>query len=149
MRTWGDLDGLGGRAEISPSRFRRDPLNFAQFEHAVDAAQIFPTPCPRPGFRPSFDPHKKTCGSRILRKCWGRADFGRRRDFFAPLNFAWVEQNMAPARFGSSLGPGQVWPGPMLARAQVRDPKISDAKVQSFFQKVSQGSPKGICMVWS
>ena len=40
-------------------------------------------------------------------------------------------------------------PGPMLARAQVRDPKISDAKEQSFFQKVSQGSPKGICMVWS
>ena len=40
-------------------------------------------------------------------------------------------------------------PGPMWARAQVRDPKISDAKEQSFFQKVSQGSPKGICMVWS
>ena len=40
-------------------------------------------------------------------------------------------------------------PGPMLARAQFRDPKISDAKEQSFFQKVSQGSPKGICMVWS
>ena len=40
-------------------------------------------------------------------------------------------------------------PGPMLAWAQVRDPKISDAKEQSFFQKVSQGSPKGICMVWS
>ena len=54
--------------------------------------------------------HAKKRGSRIVRKCRGRTDFGRRRDFFDPRNFAWVEQNLAPARFGPTLGPGQVWP---------------------------------------
>ena len=49
-------------------------------------------------------------GSRIVRKCRGRADLGRGRYFFDPRNVAWVEQNMAPARFGPTLGPGQVWP---------------------------------------
>ena len=49
-------------------------------------------------------------GSKIGRKCQGRADFGRGGDFFDPRNFAWVEQNLAPARFGPTLGPGQVWP---------------------------------------
>ena len=54
--------------------------------------------------------HAKKRGSRIVRKCRGRTDFGRSRDFFDPRNFAWVEQNLAPARFGPTLGPGQVWP---------------------------------------
>merc|ERR1712091_134452 len=53
--------------------------------------------------------HAKKRGSRIVRKCRGRADFGRRRDFFDPRNFAWVEQNLAPARFGPTLGPGPFW----------------------------------------
>ena len=34
-------------------------------------------------------------------------------------------------------------PGPMWARAQVRDPKISDAKEQSFFRRFRRGPPKG------
>ena len=48
--------------------------------------------------------------SRIVWECRGRADFGRGRDFFVPRNVAWVEQNLALARFGPMLGPGQVWP---------------------------------------
>ena len=49
-------------------------------------------------------------GSRMVWKCWGRADLGRGRDVFDPRNVAWVEQNLAPARFVPTLGSGQVWP---------------------------------------
>ena len=48
--------------------------------------------------------------SKTGRKCRGRADFGWGGNFFDPRNLAWVEQNLAPARFGSTQGPGQGWP---------------------------------------
>ena len=84
--------------------------------------------------------HAKKRGSRIVRKCRGRADLGRKRDFFDPRNFAWVEQNLAPARFGPTLGPGQVWPrtdvgpGPRKSVTQ---------KNNHFFKRFRRGPPKG------
>ena len=110
-RTWGvvgGLRGLGGRGEISPGRFWCDPRNFAQVEQAVDPAKIFPTHARGLDFGPRST-HAILRGSRIVRKCQGRADLGWERDFFDIRNVAWVEQNLAPARFGSTLAPGQVW----------------------------------------
>ena len=39
----------------------------------------------------------------------GRADFGQGGSFPDPRNLAWVEQNLAPARFGSTQRPRKAW----------------------------------------
>ena len=104
-RTWGvvvGLRGLGGRGEISPGRFWCDPRNFAQVEQVVDAAQILPTPCPRPGFRPSFDPRKKT---RVENRpeMPGSSRFWPGKGLFRPSQCCLGR---------AESGPGQIWPDP-------------------------------------
>ena len=54
LEDWKDF-GIWGRAEMLLGRFWYNPRNFVHVEQAVDAAKIFPTPCPRPGFRHSLD----------------------------------------------------------------------------------------------
>ena len=104
-KEWGHLKGLGGpggRAETLPGRFWCDPRNFAQVEQVVDAAQILPTPCPRPGFWPSFDPRKKT---------WVE----NRPEMLGSSRF-WPEERLfRPPQFclgRAESGPGQIWPDP-------------------------------------
>ena len=159
LGTWKDLEGLGRTSSLGGSLGDLGDLGVGEKFRLADfgathailprSSRLWTQPksC-RPHARGlDFGPrstHAKKRGSRIVRKCRGRADFGRGRHMFDPRKFAWVEQNLAPARFGPTLGLAKSGPGPMLARAQVRDPKISDAKEQSFFQKVSQGFPKGI-----
>ena len=98
------VGGLGGLGEISPGRFWCDPRNFAQVEQVVDAAQILPTPCPGPGFWPSFDPRKKTWVENRP-EMPGSSRFWPEEGLFRP-------PTILP-------GSSRIWPRPDLARPWV------------------------------
>ena len=183
LRTWGDLEGLGGA--LGSGR------NFA-WQILVRPTQFCPgrAGC---GRSPNLaDPMPEAWILALVRPtqfCPGRAGCGHSQNLPDPMPQAWISARVRPFEFCAGRksvenarveqivagegtfstptilpGSSRIWPrpdlarpwglaksgpGPMLAGDQVRDPKISDAKEQSFFQKVSQGSPKGICMVWS
>ena len=139
----GDLEGLGGRAEISPGRFWCDPRNFAQVEQVVDAAQILPTPCPRPGFWPSFDPRKKTWVENRP-EMPGSSRFWPEEGLFRPPQFCLGR---------AESGPGQIWPDPGAWPSLAQDrcgpgpklgtPKSVTQRNNHFFRRFRRGPPKG------
>ena len=121
-----------------PGRFWCDPRNFAQVELWTQPKSS------RPHARGlDFGPrstHAILRGSKIGRKCQGRADFGRGGDFFDPRNFAWVEQNLAPARFGPTLGTGQGLESrvfPLESRVFIRETYTTSLRIPLLENRIS------------
>ena len=115
LGTWKDLEGLGRTWRVVGGLGVGEKFRLADFRatHAIlpRSSRLWTQPksC-RPHARGlDFGPrstHAILRGSNIDRKCWVRSDLGQGGDLFDPRNFAWVEQNLAPARFGPTLGPG-------------------------------------------